>query len=55
MKYAGIIKNDFAAAPGASLSFFTQGCPHNVKGVIIKRLGILMVEKNLLMKFLIQS
>lgn len=28
MKYAGIIFNDFAAAPGVSLSFFTQGCPH---------------------------
>ena len=26
MKYAGIIYNDFAAAPGVSLSFFTQGC-----------------------------
>lgn len=32
MKYAGIIKNDFAAAPGVSLSFFTQGCPHRCKG-----------------------
>lgn len=28
MRYAGIIYNDFAAAPGVCLSFFTQGCPH---------------------------
>lgn len=28
MRYAGIIKNDFAAAPGVCTSFFTQGCPH---------------------------
>lgn len=32
MRYAGIIYNDFAAAPGVSLSFFTQGCPHKCKG-----------------------
>lgn len=32
MKYAGIIYNDFSAAPGVSLSFFTQGCPHHCKG-----------------------
>lgn len=32
MKYAGIIKNDLAAAPGISVSFFTQGCPHHCKG-----------------------
>ena len=32
MKYAGIIKNDLAAAPGVSVSFFTQGCPHHCKG-----------------------
>lgn len=32
MKYAGIIKNDMSAAPGISLSFFTQGCPHRCKG-----------------------
>ena len=31
MKYAGINKNDFAAAPGVSVSFFTQGCPHRCK------------------------
>lgn len=27
MRYAGIIKNDFAAAPGVCVSFYTQGCP----------------------------
>lgn len=27
MKYAGIIKNDTAAAPGISTTFFVQGCP----------------------------
>ena len=32
MKYAGIIKNDVAAAPGISLSFYTQGCPHQCPG-----------------------
>lgn len=32
MRYAGIIKNDFAAAPGVSLTFFTQGCPHHCNG-----------------------
>lgn len=32
MKYAGIIKNDLSAAPGVSVSFFTQGCPHHCKG-----------------------
>lgn len=32
MKYAGIIKNDFAAAPGVCLSFFVQGCPIQCKG-----------------------
>lgn len=26
MRYAGIIKNDFAAAPGVCVSFYTQGC-----------------------------
>lgn len=31
MKYAGIIKNDFSAAPGISTTFFTQGCPHRCK------------------------
>lgn len=32
MKYSGIIRNDLAAAPGVSVSFFTQGCPHRCKG-----------------------
>ena len=32
MKYAGIIYNDFTAAPGISLTFFTQGCPHRCHG-----------------------
>lgn len=32
MKYAGIIKNDISAAPGVSLTFFTQGCPHRCQG-----------------------
>lgn len=32
MRYAGIIKNDFAAAPGVCTSFFTQGCPHHCPG-----------------------
>jgi anaerobic ribonucleoside-triphosphate reductase activating protein len=32
MKYAGINKNDFAAAPGVSVTFFTQGCPHRCYG-----------------------
>lgn len=32
MNYAGIIKNDTAAAPGICLSFFTQGCPHRCEG-----------------------
>lgn len=31
MRYAGIIKNDIAAAPGVCLSFFTQGCPFHCK------------------------
>ena len=32
MRYAGLIKNDMCAAPGVSVSFFTQGCPHRCKG-----------------------
>ena len=32
MRYAGIIKNDMSAAPGVSVSFFVQGCPHHCKG-----------------------
>lgn len=31
MKYSDIIKNDLSAAPGISVSFFTQGCPHKCK------------------------
>lgn len=29
MKYAGVYYNDFSAAPGVSVTFFTQGCPHH--------------------------
>ena len=32
MRYAGINKNDFAAAPGVSVTFFTQGCHARCKG-----------------------
>lgn len=32
MRFAGTIKNDFAAAPGACLSFFVQGCPIKCPG-----------------------
>ena len=32
MKYAGLIRNDLAAAPGVSVTFYTQGCPHRCKG-----------------------
>lgn len=32
MRYAGINKNDFTAAPGVSVTFFTQGCPHRCHG-----------------------
>lgn len=32
MKYSGIIYNDIAAAPGLSVSFFTQGCDQHCKG-----------------------
>ena len=32
MKYSGLIRNDLAAAPGISVSFFVQGCPHRCKG-----------------------
>lgn len=32
MKYAGLIKNDIAAAPGICVTFFSQGCPHRCKG-----------------------
>lgn len=32
MRYAGLIKNDFSAATGVSVSFYTQGCPHHCPG-----------------------
>ena len=32
MKYAGVVYNDFAAAPGVSLSFYTQGCNRHCYG-----------------------
>ena len=32
MRYAGIIKNDLAAAPGISFTFFSQGCSHHWPG-----------------------
>lgn len=32
MRYAGIIKNDLAAAPGVCVTFFVQGCPIHCKG-----------------------
>ena len=32
MRYSGIIFNDITAAPGLSVSFFTQGCPHRCPG-----------------------
>ena len=31
-RYSGLLRNDLAAAPGVSVSFFTQGCPHRCKG-----------------------
>lgn len=32
MRYSGLIRNDLASAPGISVSFFTQGCPHHCSG-----------------------
>lgn len=32
MRYAGINYNDMNAAPGVSVTLFTQGCPHHCKG-----------------------
>ena len=32
MRYSGLLRNDLAAAPGISVTFFTQGCPHRCKG-----------------------
>lgn len=28
MQYGGLILNDMSAAPGVSVTFFSQGCPH---------------------------
>ena len=28
MRYAGLVLNDITAAPGLSVTFYTQGCPH---------------------------
>lgn len=32
MRYAGLNKNDMSAAPGVSVTFYTQGCPHHCEG-----------------------
>lgn len=32
MRYAGLIKNDIAAAPGLCVTFFVQGCPIHCPG-----------------------
>ena len=32
MRYAGLIKDDFTAAPGVCVSIFVQGCPHHCPG-----------------------
>lgn len=32
MRYAGLNKNDFSAAPGVSVTFYMQGCPHHCFG-----------------------
>lgn len=32
MRYAGLSKNDFSAAPGTCVTFYTQGCPHKCAG-----------------------
>lgn len=32
MRYSGLLLNDITAAPGLSVSFFTQGCPHHCPG-----------------------
>ena len=32
MRYAGVIRNDVAAAPGVCYTFFVQGCPHHCPG-----------------------
>jgi anaerobic ribonucleoside-triphosphate reductase activating protein len=32
MQYGGLILNDMTGAPGVSVSFFVQGCPHRCHG-----------------------
>ena len=32
MRYVGINYNDMCAAPGVSVTLFTQGCPHHCEG-----------------------
>ena len=32
MRYAGLTLNDFSAAPGVCVTFYTQGCPHQCPG-----------------------
>lgn len=32
MRYAGLIKNDFTAAPGVCVTFFVQGCDAHCPG-----------------------
>ena len=32
MRFAGLLKNDLAAAPGMCVTFFVQGCPHKCPG-----------------------
>ena len=32
MRYAGLSKNYFSAAPGVCVTFYTQGCPHKCAG-----------------------
>jgi anaerobic ribonucleoside-triphosphate reductase activating protein len=32
MRYAGLVLNDVTAAPGLSITFYTQGCPHRCSG-----------------------
>ncbi len=32
MQYSGVMYNDMSAAPGVSVTFFTQGCPHRCEG-----------------------
>lgn len=32
MQYSGLILNDMSAAPGVSVTFFSQGCPHRCPG-----------------------